>query len=108
MDRGTSSLWFRSASTPRPYTTSVSMSTQGRERLHALRASTPAARWLEAYPVGNGVRGAMCAGLAGGERLWLNDVTAWSGQADADPLDGAADRGPDASPRCGPRSRTMT
>ncbi|MGU3643819.1 glycosyl hydrolase family 95 catalytic domain-containing protein [Microbacterium sp. C23T] len=66
------------------------------EGLHALRASTPAWRWLEAYPVGNGVRGAMCAGLAGGDRLWLNDITAWSGYAGADPLDGVADRGPEA------------
>ncbi|WP_310287807.1 glycosyl hydrolase family 95 catalytic domain-containing protein [Microbacterium trichothecenolyticum] len=66
------------------------------EGLHDLRASAPASRWLEAYPVGNGVRGAMCAGLAGGERLWLNDITAWSGHADADPLDGVAGRGPEA------------
>ena len=63
------------------------------EALHVLRASAPAARWLEAYPVGNGIRGAMCAGLSGGERLWLNDITAWSGRADADPLDGVALRG---------------
>ena len=71
------------------------MSTQSCE-LHELRASTPAQRWIEAYPVGNGIRGAMCAGLSGGERLWLNDTTAWSGRADADPLDGAVDRGPAA------------
>ncbi|WP_374978258.1 glycoside hydrolase N-terminal domain-containing protein [Microbacterium trichothecenolyticum] len=64
------------------------------EGLHVLRASTPAARWLEAYPVGNGVRGAMCAGLTGGERLWLNDITAWSGHAGADPLEGVTARGP--------------
>ena len=64
------------------------------EALHVLRASSPATRWLEAYPVGNGVRGAMCAGLAGGERLWLNDITAWSGHAGADPLEGVTDRGP--------------
>ncbi|GAA5206104.1 glycosyl hydrolase family 95 catalytic domain-containing protein [Microbacterium kyungheense] len=63
------------------------------EALHALRASTPASRWLEAYPVGNGIRGAMCAGLSGGDRLWLNDITAWSGRADADPLEGVALRG---------------
>ncbi|MFE5409071.1 glycoside hydrolase N-terminal domain-containing protein [Microbacterium sp. NPDC056569] len=66
------------------------------EGLHALRASAPASRWLEAYPVGNGVRGGMCAGLAGGERLWLNDITAWSGHAGADPLEGVAARGPEA------------
>jgi len=63
------------------------------ESLHVLRASAPAARWLEAYPVGNGIRGAMCAGLSGGDRLWLNDITAWSGRADADPLEGVALRG---------------
>ncbi|MFD4960367.1 glycoside hydrolase N-terminal domain-containing protein [Microbacterium sp. NPDC058389] len=63
------------------------------EALHVLRASAPAARWLEAYPVGNGMRGAMCAGLSGGERLWLNDTAAWSGHAGADPLDGVALRG---------------
>ncbi|MBW9092087.1 glycoside hydrolase N-terminal domain-containing protein [Microbacterium jejuense] len=63
------------------------------EALHVLRASTPATRWLEAYPIGNGVRGAMCAGLSGGDRLWLNDLTAWSGRADADPLGGVALRG---------------
>ncbi|MFK4836513.1 glycosyl hydrolase family 95 catalytic domain-containing protein [Microbacterium sp. ZW T2_14] len=64
--------------------------------LHELRDSAPAARWLEAYPVGNGLRGAMCAGLAGGDRLWLNDITAWSGTADADPLAGVTARGPEA------------
>lgn len=37
----------------------------------------------------------MCAGLAGGERLWLNDMTAWSGNAGADPLEGVAGRGPE-------------
>ena len=66
------------------------------EALHELRASAPAARWLEAYPVGNGLRGAMCAGLAGGDRLWLNDITAWSGHADTDPLEGATRRGGEA------------
>lgn len=45
------------------------MSTQGREQLHELRSSGPADRWIDAYPIGNGVRGAMCAGLSGGERL---------------------------------------
>ena len=66
------------------------------EALHVLRASTPASRWLEAYPVGNGLRGAMCAGLVGGDRLWLNDITAWSGNADADPLEGVTARGAEA------------
>ncbi|KAF2413955.1 alpha-L-fucosidase [Microbacterium sp. B35-04] len=66
------------------------------EALHVLRASAPASRWLEAYPVGNGLRGAMCAGLAGGDRLWLNDITAWSGHAEADPLEGVTARGAEA------------
>ena len=39
----------------------------------------PAARWLEALPVGDGRLGAMCWGLADGERLSLNDDRAWSG-----------------------------
>ncbi len=38
----------------------------------------------------------MCAGLAGGDRLWLNDITAWSGVADSDPLPGVASRGREA------------
>ncbi|WP_109209182.1 MULTISPECIES: glycoside hydrolase N-terminal domain-containing protein [Microbacterium] len=63
------------------------------EGLHSLRASGPASRWLEAYPVGNGIRGAMCAGLVGGDRLWLNDITAWSGQVGADVLQGVTARG---------------
>ncbi|WP_224751290.1 glycosyl hydrolase family 95 catalytic domain-containing protein [Microbacterium helvum] len=63
------------------------------EALHELRASSPAAQWLDAYPIGNGRRGAMCAGLAGGDRLWLNDIEAWSGRAGAAPLDGVAVRG---------------
>ena len=66
------------------------------EALHVLRASAPASRWLEAYPVGNGLRGAMCAGLDGGDRLWLNDITAWSGHADADPLEDVSARGAEA------------
>jgi hypothetical protein len=45
-------------------------------QLHELRSREPAETWLEAYPVGNGMRGAMCGGLSGGERLWLNDITA--------------------------------
>ena len=64
--------------------------------LHELRDSAPAARWLEAYPVGNGMRGAMCAGLVGGEKLWLNDITAWSGRADTGPLAGVTARGAEA------------
>lgn len=72
------------------------MSTQTREALHLLRSSRPAERWTDAFPVGNGRRGAMVAGRHGGERLWLNDLDAWSGIADSDPLAGVVDRGADA------------
>ncbi|WP_243230289.1 glycoside hydrolase N-terminal domain-containing protein [Microbacterium sp. CIAB417] len=59
-----------------------------RDDLHVLQHDRPAARWTDAYPVGDGTRGAMCEGRLAGERLWLNDITAWSGVADADPLRG--------------------
>lgn len=72
------------------------MSTSTRDALHVLRYARPAQAWSDACPVGNGIRGAMCEGRIGGERLWLNDVTAWSGRAGADPLEGAQDRGPTA------------
>ena len=35
----------------------------------------------------------MCGSLRD-ERLWLNDVSAWSGMSGADPLHGVVDRGP--------------
>ena len=62
---------------------------------HVLHTDRSATRWVEAYPVGNGHRGVMCAGRAGVEHLWLNDLTAWSGTPDADPLAGARARGPE-------------
>ncbi|PRZ04843.1 alpha-L-fucosidase 2 [Isoptericola sp. CG 20/1183] len=62
--------------------------------LHRLWFDTPAADWIEALPVGNGHRGALCAGRPGTEHLWLNDLTAWSGLPGADPLSGVAARGP--------------
>lgn len=71
------------------------MSTKGWDALHTLRYRRPAEVWTEALPVGNGARGAMCAGLVGGERLWLNDETAWSGLASDDPLRGVRSAGPD-------------
>jgi alpha-L-fucosidase 2 len=74
----------------------VTLSTHSRAALHELRSSVASGRWLDAYPVGNGVRGAMCAGRPGTERLWLNDITAWSGSAGADILHGIGRRGPDA------------
>ncbi|SKC35179.1 glycosyl hydrolase family 95 catalytic domain-containing protein [Krasilnikoviella flava] len=62
---------------------------------HVLHADRSATRWVEAYPVGNGFRGVMCAGRPGVEHLWLNDGTAWSGPPPADPLAGARARGPE-------------
>ncbi len=62
--------------------------------MHVLRYDRPADVWVEALPVGNGTRAAMCAGRRDGELLWLNDVRAWSGPPLADPLDAVAD-GPD-------------
>lgn len=60
---------------------------------HVLHTDRSATRWVEAYPVGNGHRGVMCAGRAGVEHLWLNDGTAWSGPPPTDPLAGARARG---------------
>ncbi len=60
------------------------------DALHLLRYSRPATRWLEALPVGNGHRGAMCDGGIGTARLWLNDTTAWSGPVPGGPLAGIA------------------
>jgi alpha-L-fucosidase 2 len=45
----------------------------------ALWYRRPAARWIEALPVGNGRLGAMVFGGIGLERLQLNDDTLWSG-----------------------------
>ncbi|MEU2201049.1 glycoside hydrolase N-terminal domain-containing protein [Isoptericola sp. NPDC019482] len=66
-----------------------------RATTHVLHTDRSAARWVEAYPVGNGHRGVMCTGRAGVEHLWLNDLTAWSGTPDADPLAGARAPGPE-------------
>lgn len=74
----------------------MTLSTHSRAALHELRSSVASRRWLDAYPVGNGVRGAMCAGRAGAEKLWLNDITAWSGAAGADPLSGVSRQGREA------------
>ncbi|GAA1989929.1 glycoside hydrolase N-terminal domain-containing protein [Isoptericola halotolerans] len=62
---------------------------------HVLHDDRPASKWIEAFPVGNGFRGALCAGRPGTERLWLNDSSAWSGVPGADPLAGVAARGPE-------------
>nr|WP_233276016.1 glycoside hydrolase N-terminal domain-containing protein [Isoptericola variabilis] len=65
------------------------------DELHLLRYDRPASKWIEALPVGNGHRAAMCAGRPARERLWLNDVTAWSGPPPDDPLAGTRARGPE-------------
>lgn len=44
-----------------------------------LRYDTPAQRWTEALPVGNGRLGAMVFGGVEQERLQLNEATLWSG-----------------------------
>ncbi|NMO49599.1 glycoside hydrolase family 95 protein [Actinoplanes sp. TBRC 11911] len=46
---------------------------------HLLWSATPAAGWLEAFPLGNGRLGAMVHGVPGREHLQINDGTAWSG-----------------------------
>jgi alpha-L-fucosidase 2 len=46
---------------------------------HELWYRAPAARWVEALPVGNGRIGAMVFGGIGSERLQLNEDTLWSG-----------------------------
>lgn len=72
------------------------LSTSSADALHTLRYARAARTWTDALPVGNGTRGAMCGGRPGGLRLWLNDITAWSGVAGADPLAGVAEAGPEA------------
>ncbi|MFV2144951.1 glycosyl hydrolase family 95 catalytic domain-containing protein [Isoptericola sp. G70] len=67
---------------------------RGDDELHRLFFDTAATRWVEALPVGNGHRAALCAGRPGTEHLWLNDVAAWSGLPGRDPLSGVAARGP--------------
>ncbi|SDS71850.1 alpha-L-fucosidase 2 [Pseudarthrobacter equi] len=55
----------------------------------------PAEQFVESLPVGNGLTGATLRGLAGGERVQLNEGSAWSGPTDRsapllDPADGTA------------------
>lgn len=49
----------------------------------------PAAKWIEALPVGNGILGAMVFGGTARERLQLNEGTLWGGQP-YDPVNPAA------------------
>ena len=45
-----------------------------------LAFDTPAARWIDAFPVGNGRMGAMVFGGTTTERLQLNHIELWSGR----------------------------
>ena len=51
--------------------------------------NTPAQKWEQALPIGNGRLGAMVYGQPARERLQLNDITVWGGapQPDADRAD---------------------
>ncbi|KQS04711.1 hypothetical protein ASG11_11000 [Sphingomonas sp. Leaf357] len=49
-----------------------------------LRFATPAEKWLEAVPVGNGRIGAMVHGGIAEERIALNHIELWSGRASQD------------------------
>ncbi|MFT4177429.1 MAG: glycoside hydrolase family 95 protein [Luteolibacter sp.] len=40
---------------------------------------SPAEKWIEALPIGNGRLGAMIFGGTASERIFLNDITVWSG-----------------------------
>ncbi|MFF5076266.1 glycoside hydrolase N-terminal domain-containing protein [Actinoplanes sp. NPDC000266] len=59
------------------------------ERL--LWSATPAAEWLEAYPLGDGRLGAMVYGTPGREHLQINDGTAWSGSPANEPANSHID-----------------
>ncbi|HWK76557.1 glycosyl hydrolase family 95 catalytic domain-containing protein [Microbacterium sp.] len=72
------------------------MSTPGEDALHVLRYRRPSTVWTDALPVGNGHRAAMCEGRPLGERLHLNDGSAWSGPVPEGLLAGAQDSGVEA------------
>jgi len=48
---------------------------------HRIFYEQPAASWPDALPVGNGQLGAMVFGIAGQERLQLNEETVWMGES---------------------------
>ena len=47
--------------------------------MHIIKYNSPAKRWREALPLGNGFTGMMIYGSLGRERLCFNDGTLWSG-----------------------------
>lgn len=51
---------------------------------------TPAEKWEEALPVGNGRLGAMVFGKYGEERIQLNEETYWSGGPYSTVVEGGA------------------
>ena len=58
---------------------------------YAIRFGSPARRWTEALPLGNGSLGAMCFGGLAEDVLQLNDDTFWSGAPSNWDVAGAAD-----------------
>ncbi len=56
-----------------------------------LRYRTPASRWLECLPLGNGTLGAMLDGGTSVTRIRLNDETAWSGSPESESTGGLLD-----------------
>ncbi len=60
-----------------------------------LWSNKPAARWLDAFPIGNGNLGGMIFGGVARDQIALNEVTFWSG----DDYHGPTDRGAEALPR---------
>ncbi|GIF71555.1 glycosyl hydrolase family 95 catalytic domain-containing protein [Asanoa siamensis] len=58
------------------------MSTEDPAHVHV--SETPAGRWLEAFPLGNGRLGAMVFGSPTDERITLNDGSAWSGDVSSE------------------------
>ncbi|HLL88798.1 MAG TPA: glycoside hydrolase family 95 protein [Tepidisphaeraceae bacterium] len=48
---------------------------------HVLKFDAPAARWIEALPVGNGPLGGMVFGTWPAERIQVNEHTVWEGRA---------------------------
>ena len=58
------------------------------ERDLTLWYNQPAAKWVEALPVGNGRLGAMVFGGVDGERIQLNEETVWAGPPVPEPHEG--------------------
>jgi alpha-L-fucosidase 2 len=59
---------------------SARQSTSSPQQAMVLWYRQPAARWLEAMPLGNGILGAMVLGGVEHERIALNEGSFWSGR----------------------------